>query len=95
MVGYCARTRGDKTFSGAFEPQVEYQHLLTGDKEHDIQVITQQLVSRMEGVIRRYPDQWYMFRQMWPRTDRHDDEIKRRRMWGTHSLRRALAALRP
>ena len=53
-----------------------------GDKHHDIQVITQEIVSRMEAVIRRHPDQWYMFRQMWPRTERHDAEIKRRRFWG-------------
>lgn len=81
MFGYCARRRGDKTFTGVLEP-IEYEHLLTGEKEKDIQIITQQIVSRMEEVIRRYPDQWYMFRQMWPRTHRNDAEIKRRRFWG-------------
>jgi lauroyl/myristoyl acyltransferase len=81
MFGYCARRRGDKKFTAVVE-QIEYEHLLTGDKEKDIQIITQQIVSRMEEVIRRYPDQWYMFRQMWPRTHRHDEEIKRRRFWG-------------
>ncbi len=91
VIGYCARKRGDKTFFGAFEPPIEYEHLLTGDKERDIQIITQQIVSRMEEVIRRYPDQWYMFRQMWPRTDRHDAEIKRRRLWGNGKGRRRRA----
>jgi lauroyl/myristoyl acyltransferase len=95
VVGYCARRRGDKTFYGAFEPPIDYEPLLTGDKEHDIQIITQEIVSHMEDVIRRYPDQWYMFRQMWPRTDRHDAEIKRRRWWGGNgpSLRRLRRAL--
>jgi len=83
IIGYCVRSRGDKTFHGKFEPPIEYEHLLTGDKEHDIQVITQQIVSGMEEVIRRYPDQWYMFRQMWPRTDRHNAEVKRRRLRGS------------
>src|SRR5207237_1979353 len=78
VVGYCARRRNDKTFYGVFEKPVEYEHLLTGDKEHDIQAITQQIVSRMEAIIRRHPDQWCMFRQMWPRTDRHDADEKRR-----------------
>jgi KDO2-lipid IV(A) lauroyltransferase len=82
IIGYCTRRRGDKTFQGAFEEPIEYEHLLTGNKEHDIQAITQEIARRMEEVIRRYPDQWYMFRQMWPRTERHDAEIKRRRFWG-------------
>ena len=82
VVGYCARRPGNRTFYGVFEKSVEYQHLLTGDKEHDIQSITQEIVSRMEAIIRRHPDQWFMFRQMWPRTDRHDAEVRRRRFWG-------------
>lgn len=82
IIGYCARRRGDKTFYGGFEEPIEYEHLLTGNKEHDIQVITQEIASGMEQVIRRHPDQWYMFRQMWPRTERHNAEIKRRRFWG-------------
>ncbi|MBF6614085.1 MAG: lysophospholipid acyltransferase family protein [Chloroflexi bacterium] len=82
VVGYCTRKPGNKTFYGAFEPPIDYEPLLTGDKERDIQIITQEIVTRMEGVIRHYPDQWYMFRQMWPRTDRHDAEVKRRRWRG-------------
>lgn len=82
VLGYCLRRKGDKTFQGVLEEPIEYEHLLTGNKEKDIQIITQQIVSRMEELIRHYPDQWYMFRQMWPRTERHDAEIKRRRFWG-------------
>ena len=70
---------------GAFEPPIEYEPLLAGDKERDIQIITQEIVSHMEDVIRRYPDQWYMFRQMWPRTDRHNAEIRRRNLRGASS----------
>ena len=72
----------DKTFMGAVEPPIEYQSLLTGDKERDIQMITQQIVSYMEGVIRRNPNQWYMFREMWPRTESHDAEVRQKRFWG-------------
>jgi lauroyl/myristoyl acyltransferase len=82
VLGYCLRRKGDKTFQGAFEEPIEYENLLTGDKAKDIQIITQQIVTRMEALIRHHPDQWYMFRQMWPRTERHDAEIKRRRFWG-------------
>lgn len=82
LIGYCMRRPGNKTFYAAVEPPVEYERLLTGDKARDIQIITQQIVSKMEQVIRRYPEQWYMFRQMWPRTEEHNAEVKRRRFWG-------------
>src|SRR5947208_15495280 len=54
VVGYCARRRGDKTFHGAFEEPTEYEHLLTGNKERDIQIITQEIASSMEAAIRRH-----------------------------------------
>lgn len=90
VVGYCVRRPGKRTFMGVVEPLIEYEHLLNGNKEHDIQAITQAIVSKMEEVIRRHPDQWYMFREMWPRTDEHDAEIKRRRLYGNRSLKRLI-----
>ncbi len=82
VIGYCVRRPGNKTFMGVVEPPIEYQSLLTGDKQHDIQAITQAIVTQMEGVIRKYPDQWYMFREMWPRTESHDAEVRQKRFWG-------------
>lgn len=38
----------------------------TGDKQRDQQALTQRLMQSLEGLIRQYPDQWYMFRPMWP-----------------------------
>lgn len=93
-IGYCLRQRGDKRFAGVFEKPIEYQHLLTGNKEADIQRVTQEIVTHFEAIIREHPDQWYMFREMWPRTEHHDDEIKKRRFYGNLSLRRASHALR-
>lgn len=92
-LGYCLRKRGDKQFVGVFEEPIEYEHLLTGDKERDIQAVTQEIVTRFERVIRMHPDQWYMFREMWPRTDRDNMENKRRRIWGVWRLRRAVRGL--
>jgi KDO2-lipid IV(A) lauroyltransferase len=37
----------------------------TGD---DASQVMQGIMSWLEGIIRRYPDQWFMFRQMWPAT---------------------------
>jgi len=32
----------------------------------DVEMVMQRIMSWLEGIIRRYPDQWFMFRQMWP-----------------------------
>lgn len=39
----------------------------SGDSEADVRKLTQAIMKVHEGFIRRYPDQWYMFREMWPR----------------------------
>jgi lauroyl/myristoyl acyltransferase len=41
----------------------------TGDRSVDIQALTQQLMDQLESWIRRYPEQWFMFRDMWPTVD--------------------------
>lgn len=82
LMGYCIRRPGNKTFEGIVTAPLDYDHLLNGDKEHDIQVITQAMATLMEEQIRRTPDQWYMFREMWPRTEAHNAEVKQKRFWG-------------
>jgi len=39
----------------------------TGDDAADIQALTQAIMHSHERFIRQYPDQWYMFRPMWPK----------------------------
>jgi lauroyl/myristoyl acyltransferase len=39
----------------------------TGDVERDVQALTQRIFTAHERFIRAYPDQWYIFRRMWPR----------------------------
>lgn len=39
----------------------------SGDEEADIRGLTQAIMHAHERFIREYPDQWYMFREMWPR----------------------------
>ena len=43
---------------------VSYQP--SGDHKRDIQALTQSIMISLEKLIRRYPEQWYMFRPMWP-----------------------------
>jgi lauroyl/myristoyl acyltransferase len=39
----------------------------SGDRARDTQEVTQRVMDWLEGVIRQHPDQWFMFRSMWPR----------------------------
>ena len=63
VTGYLVRNQGDD-YVGEIFPPLEYE--ITDDQDGDVQRITQQLVSIQEDLIRRYPDQWFMFRRMWP-----------------------------
>ena len=38
----------------------------SGNLQVDIQALTQQVMSALEGFIRQHPAQWFMFRPMWP-----------------------------
>jgi KDO2-lipid IV(A) lauroyltransferase len=38
----------------------------SGDEDADLRALTQAIMRAHESFIRRYPDQWYMFREMWP-----------------------------
>jgi phosphatidylinositol dimannoside acyltransferase len=38
----------------------------SGSAERDVQALTQEIMSWLEQQIRRYPEQWFMFRNMWP-----------------------------
>ena len=41
----------------AFEP--------SGDNERDVQALTQDVFTALEALVRRHPDQWYIFRNLW------------------------------
>jgi KDO2-lipid IV(A) lauroyltransferase len=42
----------------------------TGNESQDVHSLTQQIMSAHERFIRTYPEQWYMFREMWPARSR-------------------------
>jgi len=64
LPGHLMRRPGDLTYLGTVEPPVSFTP--TGDEEADVRALTQAIVRRLEELLRRYPDQWYMFRRMWP-----------------------------
>ncbi|MBI2767841.1 MAG: lysophospholipid acyltransferase family protein [Chloroflexi bacterium] len=43
------------------------QPVCTGDEDADVRSLTQAILHAHERFIRAHPDQWYMFREMWPR----------------------------
>jgi lauroyl/myristoyl acyltransferase len=51
----------------------------TSDRAADVQALTQSFMDQLEVWIRQYPDQWYMFREMWPsrgqRSGARDQEL--------------------
>lgn len=56
----------DNRFLGFIDKQLPFQP--TGDMERDAQALTQLVVASLEKWVRRYPDQWYPFRQLWAPT---------------------------
>ena len=41
--------------------------VVVSDGRYEVQISEE--CPGLEAIIRRYPDQWFMFRQMWPSTD--------------------------
>jgi lauroyl/myristoyl acyltransferase len=41
----------------------------TGNREADVQRLTQQAFDALEAIVRRFPEQWAMFRPFWPNED--------------------------
>jgi KDO2-lipid IV(A) lauroyltransferase len=54
----------DSSFESMLFPPITVPD--TGDKDRDTQVVMQKLMDTMQSVVRERPDQWYMFRSMWP-----------------------------
>jgi len=55
--------RADGSFDGRILPPIEPPR--SGDRNADVRWMTQQALDTLEGAIRRAPEHWYMFRDMW------------------------------
>lgn len=47
----------------------------TDDEERDVLELTQQIMHALEAQLRKYPEQWYIFRRMWPQTASRAAEV--------------------
>jgi KDO2-lipid IV(A) lauroyltransferase len=56
--------RPDRGFESVFFAPITWTP--SGNRDRDIQTIMQKLVDTLQSVVRTRPDQWYMFRPMWP-----------------------------
>lgn len=54
----------DLSFHAVICPPITWSG--SGDRERDIQTIMQKLMNALQAAVHRRPDQWYMFRPMWP-----------------------------
>ncbi len=41
----------------------------TGDRERDVQALTQAMMTWLEVQVRQHPSQWFMFRDFWPKAE--------------------------
>ena len=63
IVGAVAR---DGERSERFVPFVErVEYTPTGEREDDVRGLTQAMLDALEGMVRRHPEQWYIFRRLW------------------------------
>lgn len=63
IVGVVAR---DGVRSERFVPFIErVEYTPTEEREDDVRAFTQAMLSALERMVRRYPEQWYIFRRLW------------------------------
>ena len=67
VVGAVGVRRGDRVITRVSPP---FEVRVTGDRERDVRALTQTIVTWLEGHVRQYPSQWFMFRDFWPRPGR-------------------------
>lgn len=63
VFGTCVRLRGGRFRAYVFPPVLPDRDT---DGTSDAQRVTQDIARTFEGMVRRYPSQWYAFREMWP-----------------------------
>lgn len=70
LVAYVARQPGNTHYYAFWSEPIDFKP--SGDRDRDIQGLTQKIADEIERIVRRHPDQWYMFRHLWL----NDEEVK-------------------
>ena len=66
VFGAAVRTPGGRFVASVTAPLYSDRKLKAGE---DARRLTQKIATIFEGFVRRYPEQWYVFRQVWPEGD--------------------------
>ncbi len=64
VFGWAARRPGGRYVAHVSAPILSNRDL---NPEEDAREITHRIVREFEQAVRRYPEQWYVFREMWPK----------------------------
>jgi KDO2-lipid IV(A) lauroyltransferase len=67
IVVAAVRREHDNSFHGVALPPIFVER--TKQAAHDIERATQAIAQGLEQLVRGDPDQWYIFRPMWPRAE--------------------------
>jgi len=54
------------TYTAFARPPLRFRPSPTGDPDRDVARVMQRIMEEIEAIVQSHPDQWYMFRQMWP-----------------------------
>lgn len=63
VIGAVGIRRGDRVVALVGPP---FDVARSGDRARDVLALTQTMVTWLEGHVRQYPSQWFMFRDFWP-----------------------------
>jgi KDO2-lipid IV(A) lauroyltransferase len=63
VFGACVRLPHGRYRAYVYPPVIANRR---ANADADAREVTQELAHRFEGLVRRYPSQWYAFREMWP-----------------------------
>ena len=64
VLGYCVLSPETKRYVMHLEPPMEMTR--TGNRDEDLRLNMQRVLSGLEGIIRKWPEQWQMFVPVWP-----------------------------
>jgi KDO2-lipid IV(A) lauroyltransferase len=64
VLGYCVLSPETKRYVMHLEPPMEMTR--TGNRDEDLRLNMQRVLSSLEAVIRNWPEQWQMFVPVWP-----------------------------
>ncbi len=71
VFAFAARRPGGR-FTAYIQPPIFSNREL--EAEEDVRQMTQRIAAVFEGFVRRYPGQWYVFRDMWPQNGARSSE---------------------